>query len=190
MEDLWPFNEEIVARAIYASSLPIISAVGHETDFTIADFVADLRAPTPSAAAELSVPNQQELLLKLKGTENRLQNALYKKVEVVKLRYEKCMKASVFTNPMQKVNESYLVLDQQIKRLTNAIKLRLTQKKNNMLQCITKLDSLSPLKTLTRGYCIAEFQGKMVKSSKDLKTGDKISLRFSDGQKEAKILEE
>ena len=87
LEDLWPFNEEIVARAIYNSEIPVISAVGHETDFTIADFVSDLRAPTPSAAAELAVTNCSEIQLKLKTYENRLKNSLYKKVEVMKLRY-------------------------------------------------------------------------------------------------------
>ncbi len=189
LEDLWPFNEEIVARAIYDSSLPIISAVGHETDFTIADFVADLRAPTPSAAAELAVPNIAELTLKLRGYENRLKNALSKKLEVMKLRYEKFMKIAAFTNPMQKVNESYMVLDEQTKRLVNSIELKVTEKKNDMLQWVTKLDTLSPLKTLTRGYCMANFHGKLIKSSKDLKPGDEISLRFADGQKGAKILE-
>ncbi len=188
LEDLWPFNEEIVARAIYASKLPIISAVGHETDFTIADFTADLRAPTPSAAAELAVPNIEDLVLKLNGYENRFQNALRKKVELMKLRYEKCMKSSAFTNPMQKVNENYMLLDKQIKRMENSIKLTLKEKKTYMVEWISKLDTLSPLKTLTRGYCIPTKEGKTIHSSKNLQKGDLINLRFIDGEKEAKMI--
>ena len=188
LEDLWPFNEEIVARAIYNSNLPVISAVGHETDFTIADFVSDLRAPTPSAAAELAVPNIKDIELKLKGYENRLQNALYKKVEVMKLRYEKCMKTAAFTNPMQKVNENYLLLDKQIKRLENNINIKVKEKKTYMIEWIAKLDALSPLKTLTRGYSIVSYNGKTINSAKCLKQGDKIDLRFTDGEKQAEII--
>lgn len=188
LEDLWPFNEEIVARAIYNSKIPIISAVGHETDFTIADFASDLRAPTPSAAAELAVPDIKEIELKLKGYENRFQNALRKKVEVMKLRFEKCMKTSAFTNPLQKVNENYMLLDKQVKRLENSINLKIKEKKTYMVEWITKLDTLSPLKTLTRGYSIVSYEGKMVNSAKTLKEGDKVNLRFADGQREAKIM--
>ena len=188
LEDLWPFNEEIVARAIYNSELPIISAVGHETDFTIADFASDLRAPTPSAAAELAVPNIKELELKLKGYENRFQNALYKKVEVMKLRYEKCMKTSAFSNPMQRLNENYMLIDKQIKRLENSINIKVKEKKTYMIEWITKLDTLSPLKTLTRGYSIVSHEGRTINSVKSLKQGDKIDLRFADGQKQAEII--
>ena len=188
LEDLWPFNEEIVARAIYNSKLPIISAVGHETDFTIADFASDLRAPTPSAAAELAVPDIKEIELKLKGYENRFQNALRKKVELMKLRFEKCMKTSAFTNPLQKVNENYMLLDKQIKRLENSINLKIKEKRTYMVEWITKLDTLSPLKTLTRGYSIVSYEGKMINSAKTLKEGDKVDVRFADGQREAKIM--
>ena len=99
LEDLWPFNEEIVAHAIFESELPIISAVGHETDFTIADFVADLRAPTPSAAAELANPNVVDLQLNLEKYNNRFKNSLKKKIELMNLRYEKCMTRRVFKEP-------------------------------------------------------------------------------------------
>lgn len=187
-EDLFGFNDEALAREIFASKIPIVSAVGHETDFTICDFVSDLRAPTPSAAAELAVPNVQELEMKLKVFENRFQNALQKKVELMRLRYEKCMKASAFTNPLQKVNENYILIDKQIKRLESSISLKLKEKKTYMIEWITKLDTLSPLKTLTRGYSIVSSKGKIINSAESLKQGDKIDLHFIDGEKQAEII--
>ena len=188
LEDLWPFNEEIVARAIYNSEIPVISAVGHETDFTIADFVSDLRAPTPSAAAELAVPNCSEIQLKLETYENRLKNALYKKVEVMKLRYEKCMKSEAYTSPLQKINEYYMLIDKNEKALENKIQVILKEKKAYMIEWISKLDALSPLKTLSRGYSIVQKDNKIVKTVKELKHGDSIKIRLTDGEKEAKIL--
>ena len=188
LEDLWPFNEEIVAHAIYNSKLPIISAVGHETDFSISDFVADLRAPTPSAAAELAVPDIYELKQKINVYQNRLRMSLVKKVEIMKLRYEKCMNSRVFKEPTRNINDNYLRVDNYIKRLENTIKIKQKEEKTKYIELISKLDALSPLKTLTRGYSIVETDDKIIKSSKQLKTGDKIRLRFSDGQKNAEIL--
>ena len=107
LEDLWPFNEEIVARAIYNSEIPIVSAVGHETDFSISDFVADLRAPTPSAAAEIVVPNIVNIKQNLDTYNIRLKNSLKKKVEIMKMRYEKCMKSRIYTDPLKIVNDKY-----------------------------------------------------------------------------------
>lgn len=188
LEDLWPFNEEIVARAIYNSQIPIISAVGHETDFTISDFVSDLRAPTPSAAAELAVQNIEELQLKLKTYENRFKNSLYKKVEIMKMRYEKCISRKAFTNPLEKVNECYMLLDNKVKFFQNNIQLKVKEKKTYMVEWITKLDTLSPLKTLTRGYSIIEQNGEIIKSVNNIKTGDKVNIRLTDGKVQAKIL--
>lgn len=188
LEDLWPFNEEIVAHAIYNSKLPIISAVGHETDFSISDFVADLRAPTPSAAAELAVPDIYEIKQKINVYQNRLRMSLVKKVEIMKLRYEKCMNSRVFKEPTRNINDNYLRIDNYIKRLENTIKIKQKEEKTKYIELISKLDALSPLKTLTRGYSIVETDNKIIKSSTQLKTGDKIRLRFSDGQKNAEIL--
>ena len=187
LEDLWPFNEEIVAHAIYNSKLPIISAVGHETDFSISDFVADLRAPTPSAAAELAVPDIYEIKQKINVYQNRLRMSLVKKVEIMKLRYEKCMNSRVFKEPTRNINDNYLRVDNYIKRLENTIKIKQKEEKTKYIELISKLDALSPLKTLTRGYSIVETDNKIIKSSKQLSTGDKIKLRFSDGQKNAEF---
>lgn len=188
LEDLWPFNEEIVARAIYDSDLPVISAVGHETDFTIADFVADLRAPTPSAAAELAVPNIADVKLKLESYQSRYKMALKKKIELMKLRYEKCMNSRVFREPLQKINEQYIAVDMKLKRIENSIILKLKDCKTNMTNVISKLDALSPLKTLTRGYIIAQKGNTIIKSVQDIKTDEQIKLRFQDGERKAKIL--
>ena len=188
LEDLWPFNEEIVARAIYNSELPVISAVGHETDFTIADFVADLRAPTPSAAAELAVPNIVDIKLKLEAYNNRYKLALKKKVEFMKLRYEKCMNSRVFKEPLQKINEKYILIDMKVKTMQNSISNIYNNKKTNMIKHIAKLDALSPLKTLTRGYSIVQVNGKVVKSVNQIKKDDEIDIRLIDGKARAKVM--
>ena len=187
LEDLWPFNEEIVARAIYNSEIPIISAVGHETDFTIADFVADLRAPTPSAAAELAVTNIEELENTIILYRNRLKIALRKKTEVMRLRYEKSINSVVFKNPYQKLNDYYILIDRKVKSLENFALQNLKDCKLKATKAITRLDTLSPLKTLTRGYSMVEVDGEVVSSSKDLKKGDMINLLFADGNTKAKV---
>ena len=187
LEDLWPYNEEIVARSIYNSKIPVISAVGHETDFSISDFVADLRAPTPSAAAELAVPDVYELKRKIESFQDRLRMALIKKVEIMKLRYDKCMSSVVFKEPLRKVNDNYLNIDNLLKRLEASIKIKQEKEKNRYIELISKLDALSPLKTLARGYSITEKQGKIIKSKDELNKGDKIDLIFTDGKKGAII---
>jgi exodeoxyribonuclease VII large subunit len=188
LEDLWPFNEEIVARAIYASKIPIISAVGHETDFSISDFVADLRAPTPSAAAELAVPNIAEVVKNIDNIENRYKISLRKKVELMRLRYEKCMTRSVFRDPLQKINEKSLVLDNNVKLISNYISKRINEEKLKFEKKIAKLDSLSPLKTLQRGYSVILKDGKSINTVKMLNEGDNINIRLADGEKNAKII--
>ena len=188
LEDLWPFNEEIVAYSIYESKIPIISAVGHETDFSISDFVADLRAPTPSAAAELAVPDIYEVKQKINTYQNRLKMALTKKLEIMKLRYDKCMSSSVFREPTRRIQENYIKIDSYVKQLENLINKIKEKNKNKYIELVSKLDTLSPLKTLTRGYSIIEKDGKIVKSITDLQTEDNISIRLKDGEKQAKII--
>ena len=189
LEDLWPFNEEIVARAIYESKIPIISAVGHETDFTIADFVADLRAPTPSAAAELAQVDVYEIQKKLLAYQERFKQALRKRLELMRLRYEKAMSSRVFTDPMKQINEKYILVDIKTKQIENNILNKLKESKNKATNIITKLDTLSPLKTLARGYSITEYNGKILKSVKQIKTNDEIEIRLNDGNITAKALE-
>ena len=188
LEDLWPFNEEIVAKAIYNSELPVISAVGHETDFTIADFVADLRAPTPSAAAELAVPNIAEAELKINTYQNRFRQALKKKTELMRLRYEKCMASRVFKEPLQKVNENYMLIDKFVKSMQNSVVTKYKDKKLEAIKLYSKLDALSPLKTLARGYSITEKNGKIVHKAEELKRGDKLTLRFEDGNVNTEVI--
>jgi len=188
IEDLWPFNEECVARAIYNSEIPVISAVGHETDFTIADFVADLRAPTPSAAAELAVPDIYELKNTITVYQNRFRISLKRKTELMRLKYEKCMQSRVFRNPTQFINDHLLKIDNNIKKMENSINRKLHNSKNVFIEKATMLDGLSPLKTLTRGYCLAETENKIIKKAEDLEKNQEITLRFSDGKKQAKIV--
>lgn len=189
LEDLWPFNEEEVAYAIYNSKIPIISAVGHQTDFTIADFVADMRAPTPSAAAELAVPNILELTKKIQTYQARLKMALIKKMEVMKLQYQKVMASRIFQDPLRIINDNYLKIDSYVKELENNLKKDVKEYKEKYIKLISKLDALSPLKTLSRGYSIVSKEdGKIIKSTKSLNAGDLINLRLLDGNKSAKIL--
>ena len=188
LEDLWPFNEEIVAKAIYNSEIPVISAVGHETDFTIADFVADLRAPTPSAAAELANPDIYELHEKINSYKQRIRLALKKKLEIIKLRLEKINASQVFKYPYKKIHENSQELDKYIKLLDVSIKNAHNKAKLEFSKMVARLDTLSPLKTLSRGYSITEKNGKVIKTKKDLNKDDEIKLKFYDGEKQAKII--
>ena len=187
LEDLWPFNEEVVARAIYNSEIPIVSAVGHETDFTISDFVSDLRAPTPSAAAELVNPDIYELQNKVNTLKERARISLNKKIEIARLKYNSITQKRVLTEPLQNIQNYYLRIDGFIKQMENIINLKTSEAKKIFVEKVSKLDTLSPLKTLTRGYAIVEKDNKLIKTSKDLKKGDLIELKFSDGGRKAVI---
>lgn len=188
IEDLWVFNEEVLAEAIIQSKIPIISAVGHETDFTIADFVADLRAPTPSAAAELAVPDLDDTKKKILVNKDRMKRALEKKVEVVKLRYKKCTSSYAFKEPTRKINDLYIKIDNSVKCMEKIVTNNINKEKTRYMETVSKLDALSPLKTLIRGYSIAEKEGKVVSKSSQLKKDDIVKLRLCDGSFETKVL--
>ena len=187
IEDLWPFNEEVVARAIFESKLPVISAVGHETDFTIADFVADLRAPTPSAAAELAVPNVEDIKRNIEKYQNRFAISLNKKVELMRLRYEKVMSSKMFKEPLLRIQDEYVKLDNNIKMIYDKVVEKHKESSYLFSNLISKLDSLSPLKTLIRGYSIVQKDNKIIKSKSDLKDGDNVEIILKDGNISATI---
>ena len=147
-----------------------------------------MRAPTPSAAAELAVPDIEEVKRKIETYNQRYKISLKKKIEYMNLRYQKCMSSKVFTDPTAKIKEQYINLDIKIKEIENSIGNKIKDLKTKEIELISKLDTLSPLKTLTRGYTIASKNGKNVKSIEDLKTSDIIDLRFIDGTVEAKVL--
>ena len=189
LEDLWPFNEEVTARAIYASEIPVISAVGHETDFTIADFVADLRAPTPSAAGELAVPEINEVKWKINNSQNKLKILLKQKVEAMKARFEKIMKSRIFKDPFDMLRQRQMTISNFEKQMANKVKLNLKDNRISLIEKISKLDALSPLKTLTRGYAIVENkENKVVTSTNDLESGDVVKIVLQDGNREATII--
>lgn len=188
IEDLWPFNEEIVARAIYESEIPIVSAVGHETDFTIADFVADLRAPTPSAAAELVVSDIDDLKNSIELYQKRLKASLKRKTQLMRLKLDKYINSSVYRNPYQKTNNYYLEIDRLTKKMENIINKKIKDLKMHFSNEVTKLEVLSPLKTLSRGYCIAERDNMIISNVKKLEKNMEIDLRFQDGIAKSKII--
>ena len=188
LEDLWPFNEEVVARAIFESEIPIISAVGHETDFTIADFVADLRAPTPSAAAELANPDVFELKEKINSYKSRARLSLKKKLDLMNLKYEKIISSKSFSDPLRIVNDNYVRLDNGIRSMQNSVNLKYKEAQMQFSKVVSSLDALSPLKTLSRGYSIVEKDGNIVNSINMLEKDDIISLRLMDGKRVAKII--
>ena len=189
LEDLWPFNEEITARAIYESEIPIISAVGHETDFTIADFVADLRAPTPSAAGELAVPDVLEVRWKLENINKRLANSLRKKVENMRIKYDNLKNSRALKNPYDALRQKMIVCDNLYKNIENNFSLKVKDRHIKLVGFIGRLENLNQLKTMLRGYSIVEdLDGKVIKSVYDLSKNDEISIRLNDGKRKAKIL--
>ncbi len=189
IEDLWSFNEEIVARAIYDSHIPIISAVGHEIDFTISDFVADLRAPTPSAAAEIAVPSQVELNEKFNNVYRRMYQQAMRTVERGKLRLNWCRDAAAFKNPLRTIDDERQYIDNISHMFETACKNALTAKRQQLAQNAARLDGLSPLGTLTRGYSLTkDADGKVLKSVSQVKSGDRVSVTLSDGEFAAEVI--
>jgi len=183
IEDLWAFNEEIVARAIADSDIPIISAVGHETDFTIADFAADLRAPTPSAAAELAVPSAEELRERMASIYLRLKNAAEKCVERNRLQLKVYAEKKILLDPLFMINEKSIYLDKVTAAFETVVKSLLNEKKQKLGLAVSKLDGLSPLTTLKRGFSVAKNEnGSVIKKVTDAKKGSDISIIVSDGE--------
>jgi len=179
IEDLWAFNEEIVAKAVYDSNIPIISAVGHETDFTICDFVADLRAPTPSAAAELAVPDCAELISRVATLKVRLTQSVLNLIKTNKALISRLSLSS----PARSIEEYRQKTDYLFTKAEKAFMLIMSKKKEAFSKACAKLDAMSPLSVLSRGYSVAEKKnGVLVKTSSDLSSGDDFTLRLSDGK--------
>ncbi|MBR5809249.1 MAG: exodeoxyribonuclease VII large subunit [Clostridia bacterium] len=186
IEDLWAFNEEIVARAIFNSEIPIISAVGHETDFTIADFVADLRAPTPSAAAEVAVPSQLELLSKISTMKTRMQQAVINGLKNKRLVIEKLSMRS----PKNRIDDLRQKNDNLLKQAEKSFLLTFEGKKKELAKYLAKLDALSPLGVMARGYAIAtEEDGTVIRTISKMSPGKEFSLRLADGECQCEVKE-
>ena len=211
IEDLWAFNEEIVARAIFECKTPVISAVGHEIDFTIADFVADLRAPTPTGAAEMAVPQLADIAKYLNQVNIRLNNTISNQINQNKRKLIDLKNSNIFKNPIMIYQTKEMMFDNLLEKLklnlinlTNIkekelIRLKnsnvlqkpyqlIDQKSNKYLQLLSKLETLSPLLTLQRGYSITKKEGKVVSKAKEIKKGDSIEVTFTDGSIEAEVL--
>ena len=211
IEDLWAFNEEIVARAIFECKTPVISAVGHEIDFTIADFVADLRAPTPTGAAEMAVPQLADIAKYLNQVNIRLNNTISNQINQNKRKLIDLKNSNIFKNPIMIYQTKEMMFDnlleklklnlinltnikeKELIRLKNSYVLQkpyqvIDQKSNKYLQLLSKLETLSPLLTLQRGYSITKKEGKVVSKAKEIKKGDSIEVTFTDGSIEAEVL--
>ncbi|MBU2572784.1 MAG: exodeoxyribonuclease VII large subunit [Elusimicrobia bacterium] len=189
MEDLWAFNEEIVARAIAGSRIPIISCVGHETDFTIADFVADLRAPTPSAAAELVVKSKLELAAHIAQLEKRLLQSLRIYYENLQGKFRRLVSSRPMLNPLALLERPTRRLDDALEGLFAASADRLRRAGEKLNLQAEKLKALSPLFPLKKGYAIVkDAHGKAVKTAAILAAGDRLSLQFAEGKAEAEVI--
>jgi exodeoxyribonuclease VII large subunit len=187
IEDLWAFNEEILARAIYESEIPVISGVGHETDFTISDFVADLRANTPTAAAELATPDKFELVNIINQKKAYLLTALKRSYKEKRLTLEAIENKQCLKNPMFSVNMRRMELDRIFGNLLAGYKEITVNKKNIFISQIAKLDAMSPLAVLSRGYSVALRGGKPILSAKQVNIGDRIEIKLNKGSLNALV---
>ncbi len=180
-EDLWAFNEEIVAMAIARSEIPVISAVGHETDFTISDFVADLRAPTPSAAAELAVPDWREQSLYVNALYAQCKETLLAYIENEKDNLDFMSKRLSYLNPEAVVEKNIQTLDILSQRIFDKINETFAFKQSQLASLAGRLDAMNPMKVLSRGYSAVYKNGEVVTKAKDIKSGDKLNLKLADG---------
>ena len=181
MEDLWAFNEEVVARAIYDSQIPVISAVGHEPDVTISDFVADRRAATPSNAAEIAVPDISEIRLRLVSYSSHMLSAVSKKLGLLRSRLDNIYSKRIISNPAECLNDRRMQLHLLEQRLSAGSFQLISNKRRQFVRLAASLDALSPLKVLGRGYLVAEGETGVISSVAQLKTKEQLSLRFCDG---------
>lgn len=181
-EDLWAFNDEAVARAIFDSEIPVISAVGHEPDVTISDYVADLRAATPSNAAELVAPDQAELRAMLAEAGARMTAAVRGRLKAERARVTALARTPAFRSPLRLIQERRLMLDMDTKRLSGAVREILSEKHKRLISLTAGLDAMSPLRVLSRGYSVTTAQdGSVISSVRQLKKGDRLSVRLRDG---------
>ena len=187
IEDLWAFNSERLARRIYEAEVPVISAVGHETDFTICDFVSDLRAPTPSAAAELAVPDSDELLMRLDDMLRRAGTSLINRIERLRerlLRYSEKTSANSITAELTAKREELSQVFDGIKRALDSL---INMKKNSFALTVGRLEAMNPLNVLSRGYSVVESDRGVLKSVLDIEVGDTVNIRLSDGRISGRI---
>ena len=184
MEDLWAFNEEVVARAIFASDIPVVSAVGHETDFTIADFVADVRAPTPSAAAEIVLPPRVEVDERLAEFRQRMHRTVRQRIQTARERLSRLRDARILKDPREQINRRQMAVDLLIQRLESVQRSRLSETERTLSLLTGKLDALSPLKVLARGYGMVTHSdtGRVIRSVRGIQAGDRMNVRLADGQ--------
>lgn len=182
LEDLWPFNEESVARAVAACGIPVISAVGHETDYTICDFAADLRAPTPSAAAELAVPDCRELIGDIEYRRALMRSAVSSAVEAARARLDALASARALRSPLDFVEARRMQADRLAERLNGAAARKVSEAETALSAAAGKLNALSPLAVLSRGYSIASKNGAVISSVENLAEGDSVGVLVSDGE--------
>ena len=188
IEDLWAFNDERVAYAIYESKIPVISAVGHEPDVTISDFVADLRAATPSNAAELAVPDQDALRQQLDSMAGAMASALSRQVRAARQHLNVLSRSPALASPTAYLNQMKQKLELLKNRLVSAQTMNLDRRKRDFVELTAKLDAMSPLKVLTRGYAMAQTaQGAVIRSVTQVAAGDAITVQFSDGRISATV---
>jgi len=191
LEDLWAFNEEVVARAIFASKIPVISAVGHEVDYTISDFVADFRAPTPSAAAELVIPRKEDLVDLIKTATERLNNAISGKLDILKEMLDGLKESYILRQPLNYVIQMQQRVDDLRKDMSVSIGHAVEMSGEKFNSIISKLEALSPVSILNRGYSITKKlpEGIIIKESRSLRSGDCIETRLGQGKIKSRVEE-
>ena len=189
IEDLWAFNEEIVARAIYDSKVPVISAVGHEIDYTIADYVADLRAPTPTGAAEMAVPVLSDVKNNIDNYKIRLRENIIKTLKQSELRLEKIKDSFILSNPLAMYEVKEEKLNNYVNSLNRYIKEYLNNKKHSLKIDLNSLKLLNPINIMEKGYSLVKVEDKIIKDTKDLKLNDKIDIKLYKGEVIAEVKE-